>query len=254
MCELLGMSANVPTDICFSFTGLIKRGGETGPHTDGWGITFYEEKGSRTFKDPIASAHSKIAELVKNYPIKSKAVLCHIRRANVGKVSLANTQPYSRELWGLDWTFAHNGQLRGIKNKGLEYYQPIGSTDSEYAFCWIMCQLRKKFKTKPKGHKELKKYLHHLFLQLDKMGVANFLLTDSRYLFAYCSTKLHWVTRKAPFGKAKLIDADMMVNFKKETSPKDIVTVVATQPLTHNEMWNNFKPKEMVVFKEGKIC
>ena len=23
MCELLGMSANVPTDICFSFTGLI---------------------------------------------------------------------------------------------------------------------------------------------------------------------------------------------------------------------------------------
>ncbi|NMV94040.1 hypothetical protein HIV08_07080, partial [Vibrio cholerae] len=23
MCELLGMSANVPTDICFSFTGLM---------------------------------------------------------------------------------------------------------------------------------------------------------------------------------------------------------------------------------------
>ncbi len=26
MCELLGMSANVPTDICFSFAGLIQRG------------------------------------------------------------------------------------------------------------------------------------------------------------------------------------------------------------------------------------
>ncbi|HCS2811935.1 class II glutamine amidotransferase, partial [Pseudomonas aeruginosa] len=25
MCELLGMSANVPTDICFSFTGLVQR-------------------------------------------------------------------------------------------------------------------------------------------------------------------------------------------------------------------------------------
>lgn len=33
MCELLGMSANVPTDICLSFTGLIQRG--TGPHKDG---------------------------------------------------------------------------------------------------------------------------------------------------------------------------------------------------------------------------
>ncbi len=30
MCELLGMSANVPTDICFSFTGLMQRGGNTG--------------------------------------------------------------------------------------------------------------------------------------------------------------------------------------------------------------------------------
>ena len=40
MCELLGMSANVPTDICFSFSGLIKRGGETGPHSDGWGNRF----------------------------------------------------------------------------------------------------------------------------------------------------------------------------------------------------------------------
>ena len=40
MCELLGMSANVPTDICFSFTGLVQRGGGTGPHKDGWGIRF----------------------------------------------------------------------------------------------------------------------------------------------------------------------------------------------------------------------
>ena len=40
MCELLGMSANVPTDICFSFTGLMQRGGRTGPHRVGhrhWG-------------------------------------------------------------------------------------------------------------------------------------------------------------------------------------------------------------------------
>lgn len=64
MCELLGMSANVPTDICFSFTGLVQRGGGTGPHKDGWGITFYEGKGCRTFKDPQPSFQSPIAKLV----------------------------------------------------------------------------------------------------------------------------------------------------------------------------------------------
>ena len=95
MCELLGMSANVPTDICFSFTGLMQRGGNTGPHRDGWGITFYEGKGFRTFKDPNPSCQSRIAELVQQYPIKSRAVVSHIRQANRGGVNLENTHPFT---------------------------------------------------------------------------------------------------------------------------------------------------------------
>ena len=42
MCQLLGMNCNVPTDICFSFTGFRKRGGDTDVHADGWGIAFFE--------------------------------------------------------------------------------------------------------------------------------------------------------------------------------------------------------------------
>ena len=68
MCELLGMSANVPTDICFSFTGLMQRGGKTGPHRDGWGIAFYEGKGYRAFHDLNPSAESEIARLVAALP------------------------------------------------------------------------------------------------------------------------------------------------------------------------------------------
>ena len=108
MCELLGMSANVPTDICFSFSGLVQRGGGTGPHKDGWGITFYEGKGCRTFKDPQPSFQSPIAKLVQDYPIKSCSVIAHIRQANRGEVALENTHPFTRELWGRHWTYAHN--------------------------------------------------------------------------------------------------------------------------------------------------
>ena len=61
MCELLGMSANVPTDIRFSFAGLMRRGGHTGPHRDGWGVAFYEDKGCRTFQDTNPSSESEIA-------------------------------------------------------------------------------------------------------------------------------------------------------------------------------------------------
>lgn len=40
MCELLGMSANVPTDICFSFTGLVQRGEVPGRTKTAGGLRF----------------------------------------------------------------------------------------------------------------------------------------------------------------------------------------------------------------------
>ena len=117
MCELLGMSANVPTDIVFSFTGLMQRGGRTGPHRDGWGIGFYEGRGLRLFQDPAASSESEVAQLVQRYPIKSEVVIGHIRQANVGKVCLSNTHPFVRELWGRNWCFRPQRSARGFSSR-----------------------------------------------------------------------------------------------------------------------------------------
>ena len=51
MCQLLGMNANTPTDVTFSFTGFAQRAGRTADHTDGWGIAFFEGRGVRHFVD-----------------------------------------------------------------------------------------------------------------------------------------------------------------------------------------------------------
>ena len=55
MCELLGMSANVPTDLRFSFTGLMRRAGATGRHADGFGIVFHDGNGCRAFRRTISA-------------------------------------------------------------------------------------------------------------------------------------------------------------------------------------------------------
>ena len=251
MCELLGMSANVPTDICFSFTGLMNRGGRTGPHRDGWGIAFYEGKGCRTFHDPAPSCESEIARLLRAYPIKSCVVISHIRRANRGRVALENTHPYSRELWGRVWTFAHNGQLKGIKKQELSFYQPVGSTDSEHAFCWLLGRIRAAFPAPPKRPAALFALVRALAGELNGLGVFNMLLSDGQHLWCHCSTNLAWLTRKAPFGPATLIDEDMTVDFEKETSPDDVVTVIATRPLTRDEPWTVMQGGEMAVFRDG---
>lgn len=254
MCELLGMSANVPTDICFSFAGLMNRGGKTGPHRDGWGIAFYEGKGCRTFHDPSPSADSEIARLVCRYPIKSKVVVSHIRRANRGKVALENTHPFTRELWGRLWTFAHNGQLKGIKSRPTTFYQPVGATDSEYAFCWLLDQIRMRFPEPPKRGALLTRMIGDLAADLAGLGVFNMLLTDGRLLWCHCGTKLAYLTRRAPFGAAQLLDDDLTVDFAKETTPNDVVTVIATRPLTVNEAWTVMEPGQLAVFRDGEAA
>ncbi|ELR64322.1 Putative glutamine amidotransferase [Photobacterium marinum] len=252
MCELLGMSANVPTDICFSFTGLMQRGGNTGPHSDGWGITFYEGRGFRTFKDPNPSSRSRIAELVQEYPIKSCAVISHIRQANRGGVSLENTHPFTRELWGRYWTFAHNGQLTEYQSLDTGRFNPVGQTDSEKAFCWLLNQMEERFPVMPQKLEPVLEFVASCCDQLRQLGVYNMLLSDGEYVLTYCSNNLHWITRRAPFGQASLIDEDVTIDFQKETTPNDVVTVIATQPLTNDENWHKMEVGEFNMFHYGE--
>lgn len=78
------------------------------------------------------------------------------------------------------------------------------------------------------------------------------LLSDGRYVMAYCSTNLHWLTRRSPFGKAKLLDQDIEIDFQQCTQPSDVVSVIATQPLTGNENWQRIEPGEFILFYLGE--
>ncbi len=255
MCELLAMSANVPTDIVFSFTGLIERGGNTGPHVDGWGIAFYEGKGNRIFKDVSPSSESHIARVIKSYPIKSEAVISHIRQANRGGNSLENTHPFNRVLWGRNWCYAHNGQLSDYKEfLTVNRLYPVGETDSELAFCWILERVVEKFGEKePSNLTPVYQYIAELADEIRKLGVFNMIVSDGLHLMSFCGNNLCYITRKAPFGKATLKDADVTIDFQKETTPNDIVTVIATRPLTSDEEWYILKPGDWRLFKSGVL-
>lgn len=251
MCELLGMSANVPTDIIFSFTGLMQRGGVTGPHRDGWGIAFYEGRGMRMFHDPAPGAESAIAQLLQRIPIKSELVICHIRHANVGGVSLVNTHPFTRELWGQHWVFAHNGQLADFA-PGPGLYTPVGDTDSEAAFCDLLNRLRHRHPTAAPALDTLLPELVRACDEYRRHGVFNCLLGNGDWLFSYCSSKLASITRRAPFGAARLKDVELSVDFRAEANPGDVVTVIATEPRTCDEQWDIYQSGEWRLWRAGE--
>ena len=250
MCQLLGMNCNTPTDVTFSFAGFAQRGGRTDHHADGWGIAFFEDRGTRLFIDTSAACDSPVAELIRRYPIKSRHVISHIRKATVGQVALQNCHPFVRELWGRYWVFAHNGDLKDYAPHLLGQFRPVGNTDSEQAFCWLMQELAKAHASVPPVA-ELTRTLRELVPQVARHGTFNFLLSNGEALWAHGSTRLCYIVRQHPFSTARLADEDLSVNFAEHTTPADRVAVVATTPLTRDEQWTHFEPGELKVFVDG---
>jgi len=228
MCQLLGMNCNTPTDVTFSFAGFAQRGGRTDHHGDGWGIAFFEDRGARVFLDPGAAADSPVAALIRSYPIKSRNVISHIRKATVGQVTLENCHPFVRELWGRYWVFA----------------------DSALVFCWLSQELAKAHADVPPVA-ELTRTLREVLPQIARHGSFNMLLSNGSALWAHASTRLCHVVRQHPFASARLADQDLSVNFAEHTTPADRVAVIATTPLTSDEQWTPFAPGELRVFVDG---
>ncbi len=254
MCELLGMECNVPTDITFSFTGFALRGGKTGPHADGWGLALYDGKFARSFLEPTPACESAMASFLSHNPIKTLLAVAHVRKRTRGRASIENTHPFKRVLWGRHWVFAHNGTLPEVKKRRLRFEEPVGQTDSEHAFCWLLEQLRAAFPGGyPKDQRRLWRTIARLGGQLGAEGKFNFLLADGRQLYARCGTKLSYIIRQAPFGKATLRDAELAIDFSAVTSATDRVAVVSTEPLTRDEAWQSGTPGTLWVFHRGAL-
>lgn len=248
MCQLMGMNANAPTDVMFSFAGLATRAEE---HRDGFGIAFFEGRGLRLFVDPASARDSLLAEAIQRYPIRSKVVVAHIRKATQGGVALENTHPFSRELWGRYWVAAHNGNLLDFAPRLHAAFHPVGDTDSERAFCWLMQELAKAHHSLP-SVAELTLTLKELLPAIHRHGSFNLLLSNGEALWAHASTRLQLLQRRHPFGSTQLRDADLRVDFSQHTRPSDRVALIATEPLTRDEPWQALASGELVVLQGGE--
>lgn len=252
MCQLLGMNCATPTDITFSFRGFSQRAGITSDHCDGFGIAFFEDKACRVFVDNQSAIESPIADLIRQYPIKSRNVIAHIRKATQGQIKLENTHPFSRELWGRHWIFAHNGDLHQFHPNFSGHFQPIGTTDSERAFCYLLDQMVENFGYSEPSLDEIFNLLEQISPQIAEHGTFNFCLSNGQALFSYATTKLHWLVREYPFKPAHLIDLDVEVDFSQVTTAADRVAVITTEPLTNNETWTAYQAGEMILFQHGQ--
>lgn len=124
MCQLLAISSTVPTPIFSSslLSPFVQRGGNTDVHSHGWGVAYsnycdnQKKLRLKTIRDTSPAATSeKVQSLIKNQSderiFETQTLLAHIRYATVGKINIDNVHPFHREIFGVEFVFAHNGDV-----------------------------------------------------------------------------------------------------------------------------------------------
>jgi predicted glutamine amidotransferase len=259
MCELFGMSGRLPTTVGMSMRLLARHGSRAAQLGDGWGVAFHAGDDALLIKQPVPADESPWVGFLEGQRIPSRIVLSHIRHATQGEVSLRNTQPFIRELGGRTHVFAHNGRLPGIESRfadGAHRFQPVGSSDSETAFCLLMEQIASVWNNPhPPSPEQRFRVVAEVAAELRALGPANFLYTDGELLFAHGHRRTQSDGTIAPPGLTMLtrscaVDPDALAAAGVTLTGTQLVTLFASVPLT-DEAWRPLAEGEIVVVSNG---
>lgn len=204
MCELLAVSSHPPARLSFSLAALVTHTTPGQPARDGWGAAFYQGRDAALFREPAPASESPLVRLLETGAPPTTLAISHIRHATRGAITLANTQPFLRELAGRSHVFAHNGMLPGITalaRPAPEHYRPVGETDSELAFCALLARLVPLWQDSSVPTLQARLDVVAGFAaELRALGPANFLYADGEVLFAHGHRRVQADGRIAPPG------------------------------------------------------
>jgi predicted glutamine amidotransferase len=264
MCELLALSSSRPAQLTFSLQTLAARGGVSGITHDGWGVAFYQGQDVALFREPSAAADSPLVQFLESQGPATDLAISHIRHATQGSITLANTQPFVRELGGRTHVFAHNGDLPGAFRSAaltLGDHHPVGQTDSEHAFCALLARLSRLWLTSETPTIEARlSVVAEFAADLRALGPANFLYGDGDALFAHGHRRLQrtshraeppglWLRQRHCAPAEPAPDAQGGVSVAQA---EQAVVWIASVPLTDDE-WRPLVEGEVLAVRDGEV-
>ena len=231
-----------------------------GNRPDGWGFAWYPRDGvgASVLKDPHVEYDMAVATAVQRWDrFRSSIFVCH-SGTHRGR-SFTDTHPFVRSHAGRDWIFAHNGELgRNLDvtlplDEGLGF-EPVGHTDTEHAFCWLMGQVR------AAGARSLSdlswRTVRGWFQRLNELGSLNLVWSDGLHLVAYHDQKgfnaLHHLRRLPPPSSTRLETDLLELDVSHSVDENRTLTIVSTRPMS-DEDWSAFEPGEMRVISRGQL-
>ena len=264
MCELLGLSSNVPATVNVSLPKLAEHGRVSGMYNDGWGVGYYEGTDVRLIKDSAAVGDSEWIQFIASHNLRSQSVIAHTRKATRGTRSYPNTQPFVRELAGRAHLFAHNGDLDIFRSSAFQAarFNPIGETDTELAFCVLLDRMAAIW-TVPGATPPLRErfsIVSSFARELRTLGSANFLYCDGDTLFAHGHRRKHAETGRVEAPGLVLLQQrcqssqqGIVADGLSILSDIQLVTLFASVPLT-SERWESLAEGELVAVSHGQFA
>ena len=264
MCELFGLSSSFDLKIKYSLHEFAKHGGQIYQNKSGWGIAYHRDKDAILVKEASPASDSHWVKFIESHPISTNCAIAHVRYATAGPPNYANTHPFIRELGGQRHVFAHNGSLPEIYSKislKKSNFQPIGQTDSEYAFCALLERLTPLWhqaKQPPKLEARLE-VISEVAQQLRSLGPANFLYSDGEILFVH-SHRRRWEEKdgfsepKPPglsFISLKVAQLETMGLQLQDCDTQGIIALVASVPITKDN-WQPLSEGMILALDKGK--
>jgi glutamine amidotransferase len=200
MCELMALNSEHPITADFSFREF---GGRDQQNADGWGLAWYTDQSASLIKEPVswrASAHTGFLETYR--ALRSTIFVAHVRHRTMGgEPTHADTHPFLRELNAREYVFMHNGTLTDLpRQSSICRFQPLGATDSENAFCYLVERLA----ARGGSLSTLAdfEWLHAELKRLNAFGKLNCILSDGFTLFCYRDDQerggLEWCPLRLP--------------------------------------------------------
>jgi glutamine amidotransferase len=257
------LSSSHPEHLTFSLHTLAARGGQGMSTRDGWGVAFYQDVDVALFREPFAAGDSELVRFLESYGPSTQLAISHIRHATRGAISLANTQPFARELGGRMHVFAHNGHLPGIDDCAVlapGTYRPVGQTDSELAYCALLARLSEIWSgAEAPSLGERASLLTRFAADLRPLGPANFLYSDGDALFAHGNRRIQvtgqvsppglWLLQRhcKPGDPAPDCDGGLAIGTGERS-----VALIASVPLS-DDAWRPLSEGELVVVRNGDV-
>ena len=232
-----------------------------GSNSLGWGLGWYpgNQSSSMVIKDPAARTTQVFTDSLTDWSnFRSNIFFCKIRGAESG-YNQSETQPFTRSFAGADWLFMHNGDLD--KNELTKVYtgdsrllEPVGTTDSELAFCNLLARMEKN------GSRSLSDVdpveILSWFQRFDQFGSADMYLTDGQSVVCF-----HGTQSPKPLRYSRLIPPNNLqslsssaVSIKVDNSYdtfRSALVVSSSQFSSGN--WTSMQPGQMIISNRGKI-